>query len=36
MEKNIEGDDYMYLDYLNETLERRRNFTVVSLGALLA
>ena len=29
MEKSIEGDEY--LDYLDETLEQRRNFRVVSL-----
>ena len=29
MEKNIEGDEYV--DYSNETLERRRNFRAVSL-----
>ena len=29
MEKSIEGDKY--LDYLGETLERRRNFRAVSL-----
>ena len=27
MDKNIEGDDH--LDYLDETLEQRRNFRVV-------
>ena len=31
MEQNIEGDEYMYLDYLDETLERWRNFRAVSL-----
>ena len=34
MEKNIEGDEY--LDYLDETLERRQKFRVVLLDALLA
>ena len=29
MQKNIEGDEY--LDYLDETLERRQNFRAVSL-----
>ena len=34
MEKNIEGDEY--LDYSEGKLERRQNFRVVSLDALLA
>ena len=34
MDKNIEDDEY--LDYLGETLERRQNFTTISLDALLA
>ena len=29
MEQNIEGDEY--LDYLDEALERRRNYRAVSL-----
>ena len=33
MDKNIEGDEY--LDYLGETLERRRNFSAVSLDAFV-
>ena len=34
MEKNIEGDGY--LDYLDKTLEQRRNFRAVLIDALLA
>ena len=33
LEKNIESDKY--LDYYDETLERRRNFRAVLLGVLL-
>ena len=32
MEKNIEGDEY--LDYSDETLQRRQNFRVFSLEML--
>ena len=34
MDKNNEGDEYF--DFSGDTLERRRNFTAVSLDTLLA